>query len=241
MSLRELRDALPPYAADLRANLAALDDDRALSTQERWGCLLACAVAAGEPTLLRRVAEAAAEPLGERGTEAAKAAAALTSMNDIYYGALGGLKNGEYATLPAGLSMERLAHPGADSEAFDLWCLAVSALDRCGPCMDAQEQELRRRGAPPARMQAAIRIAAVTGAVARVLAAEAALGSDHPKKETDMNDPKPAPDAAAPPSDGPDTAPPPPAATPAHPAGTADPAVADAPHPAPAPGDVAPG
>ena len=180
MSLRPLRDALPPYAADLRANLDAVDDDRALSAEARWGCLLACAMAAGEPTVLRHVREAAAGPLGERGVEAAKAAAAVTTMNDTYYGAVAGLKNPEYATLPSGLRMEVLARPGADRDAFDLWCFCVSALDRCASAMDAQDQELRRRGAPPTRMQAALRIAAVVGATARVLAAEAALSAPEP-------------------------------------------------------------
>ena len=188
MSLRPLRAALPPYAADLRANLEAVDDDRALSTDARWGCLLACAMAAGEPTVLRHVQEAAAGPLGDRGVEAAKAAAAITVMNDIYYGAVAGLKTHAYATLPSGLRMEVMAHPGADRDSFDLWCLSVSALDRCASAMDAQDEELRRRGAPPARMQAAIRIAAVIGATARVLAAEAALSaSREPDADTEAD------------------------------------------------------
>ena len=238
MPLEALRDALPPYAADLRAGLEGVEHDRALSPPERWGCLLACALAAGEPTVLRHVSEAAAEPLGERGVEAAKAAAAVTLMNDIYYGAMGALKNPEYATLPSGLQMDALAHPGADRNTFELWCLAVSALDRCGPCMDAQDVELRRRGTPPAHMQAVLRIAAVLGAVARVLTAEAALKTD--KEDDDMNpgddmhedgQGPAAADAAQ------DAAPP----SPPRPAGTADPAVVAAPHPAPGDEPIAPG
>ena len=176
MSLQALRDALPSYAADLRENLDALADDRELSAEERWGCFVACACAAGEPTTLRELLDAASEPLGERGTAAAKAAAAVTAMSNIYYGALGTLKNGEYANMPSRLRMDGLAHPDADKSVFELWCLAVSALNGCGACLDAQDEELRRRAVTPARIQTALRIAAVTGAIARVLAAEAAIG-----------------------------------------------------------------
>ncbi len=249
MPLRELRDALPPYAADLRADLDALDHERDMSAEERWGCVLACAFAAGEPTTLRRVAEAAAEPLGGHAVAAAKAAAAITSLNDIYYGARGAVTNQEYATLPSGLSLETLRRPGVGPDVFDLWCFSVSALHGCGPCMDAQDGELRRRGVPAARMHAAMRIAAVVGAVSRVLAAEAILaddkdkGGDGPSKQeqTDMTEQQdtgaPAPGGDAPGEAG---APAAPAGAP-HPVGTADPAVTGAPHPAPAPGDVSPG
>ena len=220
MSLSALRDALPPYAADLRDNLDALADDRELSAPERWGCLLACACAAGEPTTLREVLDGAREVLGERGVQAAKAAAAVTAMNNIYYGALGGLKNSEYANMPSRLRMEGLAHPGADPVVFELWCLSVSALNGCGPCMDAQDEELRRRATPPSRIQTALRLAAVLGAVARVLAAEAAAGGDDRGPGAGEVDAT-APDADAPPPSPQE--------------------LARTPHPAPAPGEAPPG
>ena len=77
-------------------------------------------------------------------------------------------------TLPARLRMNVIANPGADKTDFELWCLAVSAINGCGACLDAHEEELRKRAVPAVQIQTALRIAAVVNAVSRVLAAEAA-------------------------------------------------------------------
>lgn len=240
MALDALADALPPYAGDLRANLLALLNDRDLGGDALWGCLLACAVAAGEPRTLCELAGEAGEHLGERGTEAAKAAAALTSMNSVYYGAVQGLRNPEYANSPSHLVMETLARPGADRTTFDLWCLSVAALTGCTPLLDALDTDLRGSAVPAARVQAAIRAAALVAGSARVLAAEAALdaGDEGARGGTDQEE------QAMPKDDttqGEDTGEGEGAPAPASPAGTADPAVTHTPHPAPSPGGVTPG
>lgn len=178
MPLDTLRDALPPYARDLGANLTALEADTTLTEQQKWGCLLACASAVGEPTTLREVAAAA--KLGEAAADAARSAAAIMGMNNVYYRALHLMKNGEYAAMPSRLRMGVLADPGVEKTDYELWSLAVSAVNGCGLCLDAHDEELRRRAMPPAAIQAALRIAAVTTGVAQVLRAEAAARGDAP-------------------------------------------------------------
>ncbi len=61
--------------------------------------------------------------------------------------------------------------PRAD---FELWELAVSAINGCGACLDAHEAELKTLGVPAVGIQAALRIASVVHAVSRVTAAEEA-------------------------------------------------------------------
>jgi len=68
--------------------------------------------------------------------------------------------------------MNVIANPGADKTDFELWCIAVSAINGCGACLDSHEEELRKRAVPAAQIQAAFRIAAVVNAVSRVLTAE---------------------------------------------------------------------
>jgi alkyl hydroperoxide reductase subunit D len=70
--------------------------------------------------------------------------------------------------------MNIIANPGVDKTDFELWSLAVSAINGCGMCLDSHEDELKKRGMPAAQVQCAFRIAAVVNAVSRVLAAEAA-------------------------------------------------------------------
>ena len=41
MPLEALAAALPPYAADVAANLAALVAESTLTNQQKWGCFVA--------------------------------------------------------------------------------------------------------------------------------------------------------------------------------------------------------
>lgn len=68
--------------------------------------------------------------------------------------------------------MNILANPGVDKADFELWSLAVSAINGCGLCIDSHEAELRKHGLTTTQVQAAVRIAATVNAIAAVLAAE---------------------------------------------------------------------
>ena len=176
MSLDSLRESLPAYAKDLSLNLSSLAGETLLTDQQKWGCFLASAYAIGAPTVIRAIEAAAAEAgLSPEAATAAKAAAAIMGMNNVYYRALHLMANHEYQTLPARLRMKILANPGVDKTDFELWSLAVSAVNGCGMCLDAHEAELKKRALPNTAIQAGLRIAAVVNAVSRVLVAEAAV------------------------------------------------------------------
>lgn len=172
MSIDALREQLPPYAKDLSLNLSSLVNETVLNDQQKWGCFLASAYAVGQPDVVKAVNAAA--QLSDEAKTAAKAAAAIMGMNNVYYRALHLMANPEYRTLPARLRMNILANPGVPKTDFELWSTAVSAVNGCGMCLDAHEEELRKHSIPPQQIQAALRIAAVVNAVSRVLAAEQA-------------------------------------------------------------------
>ena len=98
MSLDALREQLPAYAKDLSLNLSSLANETVLSDQQKWGAFVASAYAVGTPAVVRAV-EAAADAAGlsADAKTAAKAAAAIMGMNNVYYRALhliGYLKDG---------------------------------------------------------------------------------------------------------------------------------------------------
>ena len=178
MSLDQLRETIPPYAKDLSLNLSSLAAETMLSDQQKWGAFVASAHAVGVGPVIRAVeASADAAGLSEEAKTAAKAAAAIMGMNNVYYRSLHLLSNGEYKTLPARLRMNVLANPGVDKVDFELWSTAVSAVNGCGMCLDAHEAELKTHGVPAQQIQAALRIAAVVNAASRVIAAEQALAA----------------------------------------------------------------
>lgn len=173
MPIAALSAQLPDYAKDIATNLEVLAAETVLSDQAKWGAFLASACAVGEAETLRAIMTATREAgLSPEAFEAAKTAAAIMAMNNVYFRALHVMQAADYAHLPSRLRMNRLRHPGVDPVDYELWCVAVSAINACGACLDSHEAELRRRGAAPAQAQAALRIAAVVHAAARVLAVE---------------------------------------------------------------------
>ncbi len=172
MSLDALRQAMPAYAKDISLNLSSLMNETILTEQQKWGCFLASAYAIGAPAVIQALEDGC--PLSPEAATAAKAAAAIMGMNNVYYRSLHLMKNREYATLPAKLRMNIIANPGVDKTDFELWCTAVSAINGCGMCLDSHEEELRKRAVPSQTIQAALRIAAVVNAASHVAMAEAA-------------------------------------------------------------------
>ncbi|MDZ4363756.1 carboxymuconolactone decarboxylase family protein [Brevundimonas sp.] len=175
MSIDTLRDLLPAYAKDISLNLSSLASETILSDQQKWGTFLASAHAIGVAPVVRAIEAQAATVLSPEAMNAAKAAAAIMGMNNIYYRSLHLMKNHEYTTLPARLRMNVLANPGVEKMDFELWSTAVSAINGCGACLDAHEGELRKHGIANTQVQAALRIGAVVHAASRIIASETAL------------------------------------------------------------------
>ncbi|MEO0786069.1 MAG: carboxymuconolactone decarboxylase family protein [Pseudomonadota bacterium] len=175
MSIDTLKSSLPDYAKDLKLNLGSLLNETILTDQQKYGCYLACAFAVGQPDVINAVAAEVDGKLSEEAKRAAKAAAAIMGMNNVYYRAVHLMKNDTYGTLPAKLRMNVIGAPGIEKADFELYSMAVSAVNGCGMCLDAHEVELRKHGMTSEQIQASLRIGAVVNAVSRVLAAEAAL------------------------------------------------------------------
>ncbi|WP_418159430.1 carboxymuconolactone decarboxylase family protein [Benzoatithermus flavus] len=172
--LEELRAGLPDHARDLKLNLSSVLQQPELSEQQLWGTALASASAARNAPLLQAVAAEARSRLSPEAFRAARTAAALMGMNNVYYRFVH-MAGGDYADRPARLRMNALARPEVDHADFELWSLAVSAINGCEMCVRSHEKVLREKGVGPDQIQAAVRIAAVIHAVAGVLDAEAAL------------------------------------------------------------------
>ncbi len=177
MSLENLKNSLPDYAKDLKLNLSSLAAETVLTPQQLGGTFIASALASRNAAVTHAVLGEFAGKLEPQAVEAAKTAAAIMAMNNIYYRFVHLSSAKDYKTLPAKLRMNALAKPGVEKADFELWSLAVSAVNGCGMCIDAHEHELRKAGLTTEQIQASIRIAAVVHAVAAVLDGEEAIGA----------------------------------------------------------------
>jgi lipoyl-dependent peroxiredoxin subunit D len=174
MSIQTLRDRLPEYAKDLKLNLGSLVAETVLNDTLKAGTFVAAAFASRNAEVITTVNAEFAGKLAPADFTAAKAAAAIMGMNNVYYRFLHLSENAEYQRLPAKLRMNVIAAPGTAKENFELWSLAVSAINGCGLCITAHDKVVRAAGITAEQVQAAVRIAAVVHAVAVTLEAEAA-------------------------------------------------------------------
>ncbi|QNT79038.1 carboxymuconolactone decarboxylase family protein [Entomobacter blattae] len=168
MSLEALKDVLPDYAKDLRLNLSSLATDPSLSPQQLAGTFIASAIASRNNKLTQALKAEFADKLSNEALQACEGAAAIMGMNNIYYRFVH-LVGGEYGKMPAKLRMNIIGNPGAEKVDFELWCLAVSAVNGCGMCMESHEKTVRKEGITQEQVQTAIRIAATVHAVAVTL------------------------------------------------------------------------
>jgi len=172
MSIQMLKERLPEYARDLRLNLGSLAAEQVLNDEQKAGVFIASAIASRNPEVLEAVIAEFAPRVAPQTVAAAKAAAAVMAMNNVYYRFTHLVESADYQKLPARLRMNVMANPGTAKENFELWSLAVSAVNGCGKCIVAHEKVLREAGVTAEQVQAAVRIAAVVHAVAVTLETE---------------------------------------------------------------------
>lgn len=180
MNLDSLLDTLPPYAKDLKLNFSsAIRQQTDLNEQQAWGTAVASAITSRSQPLIAAVLEEGATHLSPDALEAAKGAAAIMGMNNIYYRFLHLSSNEKYRTMRAGLRMNIIRTHGIDPLDFELWSLAASAINGCGACVDSHEKVLHDKGVVEEKVLAAVRIAAVVHGLAVVLDT-ASVGSEQP-------------------------------------------------------------
>jgi alkyl hydroperoxide reductase subunit D len=174
ITLAHIKDRLPDWARDLKLNLAAIGAPGELSPRLAWGTALAAAVAARNVALIEAIAAEAAPHLDDAAARAARAAAAIMGMNNVYYRFQHMMEGAsdDYASLPARLRMQVIGNPGVPKAEFELWCLAVSAINGCEACVRAHEKVARAGGMTAQMVLDAVRIAAIVHGAAVALDAE---------------------------------------------------------------------
>jgi lipoyl-dependent peroxiredoxin subunit D len=171
-----MKMTVKPDKKDILLNLdRVLQFDPASTLSDRQIHMVATAVAYS--TRSQRVLDIVSDKIDETLTEeeltAARGAAALMAMNNVYYRSLHLLSDQSYLKQPANLRMTFMKNPGCSKIDFELMSMAVSALAGCGMCLDAHEKTLRQHDVSQGAIGHTIKIAAVLNAFAQVIATDA--------------------------------------------------------------------
>jgi len=172
-NLETLREQIPDFVKDIRLNLGnVLTSEGApdLSLEQIYGVALASAYATRHPEVITAIEGETAGTLSDEQRTAAKAAASIMAMNNVYYRFVHLTHDADISKLPAKLRMNVIGSPGIAKVDFELECLAVSAINGCGMCMEAHMHELVKHGVTKQAVQTSVRIEAVIHAAAQALA-----------------------------------------------------------------------
>lgn len=169
MSIDDFKNSLPEYAKDIKLNISSvLTEEGApdLNAKQIANIALASAYAARNAQVINAMTDFARSHLSSEEMTAAKAAATIMAMNNIYYRFVHLVEDADYQSMPAKLRMNVMANPGVDKVAFELNSLAVSAINGCGKCISSHVMQLEKAGVSKLGVQSAIRIASVVHAAA---------------------------------------------------------------------------
>jgi alkyl hydroperoxide reductase subunit D len=165
-SVETLRAAIPDVARDIKLNLQTSLQPGALTPAQRWGVAIASAVAARNHALRDALIADAGAEVGAEVIDDAVAAAALMAMNNVYYRFRHLVGKPSYSQMPARLRMQRIAKPLTNKADFELFCLAVSAINGCEMCIRSHEDVVLKGGLSEEQVHDAVRIAATVNAAA---------------------------------------------------------------------------
>jgi lipoyl-dependent peroxiredoxin subunit D len=164
--IEKLREQLPDAARDIRLNLQTVFQTTTLTPAQMWGAALASAIATRNGELARAVFVEAQGNVDVNVIEDARAAAALMAMNNVYYRFRHLVGKESYSAKPARLRMNWIGKPMSNKIDFELFCLAVSAINGCETCVRAHEQVVTAGGLSEDHVHDAVRIAATIQATA---------------------------------------------------------------------------
>jgi alkyl hydroperoxide reductase subunit D len=164
-----LRARIPEYARDIKLNLQSVLQPGTLSAEQRWGVAVASAAAARNRELFDALIADAQAEVGAAVIEDALAAASIMAMNNVYYRFRHLIGKESYEQKPARLRMQRIARPATNKTDFELFCIAVSAINACELCIRSHEAIVLEGGLTEDHVHEAVRIAAVVNAAATAL------------------------------------------------------------------------
>lgn len=169
MTIETFKNKLLDNAKDIKLNLSSILTEAGspdLNKQQIGGIALASAYSIKNSNLVNAVLSEVKSALSDAEINAAKSAATIMAMNNIYYRFIHLVNDKDFSSMPANLRMSVIGNPGIDKINYELNCLAVSALNGCGMCIEAHTHGLIKMGVSKLSIQSSVRIASVLNAAA---------------------------------------------------------------------------
>ncbi len=166
--IEDVKNSIPDHAKDIKLNLDSVVNRSGLDEVDAHACALAAAIASSNGELAYEIQHNG--PLrGTQEREAAKTAAALMGMNNVYYPFVEMTGDETLKKTPPGLRMNAYAtHGGVSKKKFEMYALAASIVGKCHFCVKSHYDILKNEGMTVTELQAVGKIAAVVSALNKI-------------------------------------------------------------------------
>lgn len=164
-----IKDSIPEHSKDIKLNLDNVINRSPLSVEDTHACALVAALASGNGSLALVIETAQELDNFTNEIKAAKTAASLMGMNNVWYPFVEMCNDPELKGLPAGLRMNAYANnAGVTKKKFELYALVASIIGKCHFCVKNHYDLLKKEGMTVQELQHAGKIAAVINAISKV-------------------------------------------------------------------------
>lgn len=165
----QIKESIPDHSKDIKLNLDAVINRSGLDPVDTHAIAYAAAIASGNGGLAFEIEHNSPLFNDEKVREAAKTAASLMGMNNVYYPFVEMTGDPELKGLPAGLRMNAYAnHGGVTKKQFEMYALAASIVGKCHFCVKNHYDVLKKEGMSVKDLQMVGKIASVVHAVGKV-------------------------------------------------------------------------
>lgn len=164
-----IKDSIPDHSKDIKLNLDTVINRSVLSVQDTHACALVAALAAGNGELSYAIMTSGELDNFPKEMEAAKTAASLMGMNNIWYPYVEMCNDPELKGLPVGLRMNAYVnHAGVSKKQFELYALVASIIGKCHFCVKNHYDILKKEGMTAQELHHAGKIASVIHAIGKI-------------------------------------------------------------------------
>lgn len=164
-----VKESIPDWSKDIKLNLDTVMNRSPLDQVDTHAVALAAALASGNGPLALQIQidEVLSNAVAE--SDAAKTAASLMGMNNVWYPFVEMTGDPELKGLPAGLRMNAYAnHGGVSKKKFEMYALAASIVGKCHFCVKNHYDILKKEGMTVTELQHVGKIAAVITAIGKI-------------------------------------------------------------------------
>ena len=167
--VERVKESIPDHSKDVKLTFDNVFKSTLLDPIDLHACAYAAAISAGNGELVFAIESGSILSENDNVVNAAKTAASLMGMNNVYYPFVEMTEDIELKQLPAGIRMQAyMNHAGVSKKQFEMYALCASIVGKCAHCVKNHYDVLKKEGMTTQQLQHVGKIAAVINAVGKI-------------------------------------------------------------------------